>query len=149
MGMMKERLMAIVIGVIMLGSMVGYAMIQNSPREKEAPEGFPVVMDRPLLPEERVEILRRGLTLIEFLYPENCTGCADKKGMYESFVTSDDFGGYVILSSAASENSTADWIIGMNGDRIGLEDINSTEDLEEIFCDVAISQPNICLLHDL
>lgn len=146
--MMKERIMAIVIGAIMLGSLVGYAFMQNAPREDE-PVRIEVIIERELDPSERVEILRRGLTLIEFLYPENCTDCEEKRGMYESFVTSEDFGGYVVLSSAVSENSTADWIIGRNGDRTGLEDINNTKDLEEIFCDVAMSQPNICLLHDI
>jgi hypothetical protein len=146
--MMKERIMAILIGVIMLGSMATYALIQKTPRDT-APVEFPIFMERPLQPEERVEILRRGVSLIEFLYPGNCTDCTAKAEMYKSFVTSEDFKGYIVLSSAQTENDTADWIIGMNGDRTSLEDVNTSADLEKEFCKVAMSQPTRCMLQEI
>ncbi len=144
-----ELFMAFVIIFIMGGGVFGYALLQQTPQGNQNTVTFPSLIERPLAPEERISILRNGQTLIEYIYQENCTECTDKASMYKSFVSSPDYQGYVTLSVAVNENITADWIIGRNGDRTDLYDLNTSEELVNIFCSVALNQPNICMLKEL
>ncbi|MBN2042423.1 MAG: hypothetical protein JW754_01305 [Candidatus Aenigmarchaeota archaeon] len=145
----SELFMALVIIFIMGGGVFGYALLQQTPQGNQNTVTFPSLIERPLAPEERIAILRSGKTLIEYIYPENCTECPEKAGIYRSFVSSPEYQGYVTLSVAADENITADWIIGRNGDRTELYGLNSSEELADIFCSVALNQPNICMLKEL
>jgi hypothetical protein len=146
--MMKERMMAIVIGFIMLGSIIGFAFMRNVPEGPKSVE-FPNIINRTLKPEERVSILRSGRNLIEYLYPSNCSiVCVEKRSMYESFVNSKEFEDYVVLSTSEA-NETADWMIGLDGTRYELDNINNTEQLRKFFCEVSIRQPDICILQQI
>ena len=145
----SELFMALVIIFVMGGGVFGYALLQQTPQGNQNTVTFPSLIERPLAPEERISILRNGQTLIEYIYPPNCSECPDKASIYKSFVSSPEYQGYVTLSVAADENITADWIIGRNGDRTELYDLNSSQELVDIFCNVALNQPNICLLKEL
>ncbi len=143
--------MAVFIAFIMVASGIGFGMLRNTPGDngQQAPT-FPNVIERVLDPQEKLAILRGGKSLIEFLYFENCTNCFEKRTMYENFVTSQEFKDYIVLETFASENVTADWIvIAYTGDQIGLEDVNTTDDIMKIFCDASIVKPNICVLQEI
>jgi hypothetical protein len=147
----KQVLMALFIVFIMVGSAVLFAFLQGAPKDTgpETPT-FPNVVERVLDPQEKLLILREGKSLIEFLYPSNCTYCFDKKIMYENFATSQEFGNYVVLETSVEENVTADWIvIAYTGDQIDLMDVNTTGDLTKIFCDASVVKPNICVLQEI
>jgi len=147
----KQVFMALFIAFIMIASAVGFALLQGVPKDTglETPT-FPNVVERVLDSEEKLFILRGGKSLIEFLYPSNCTYCFDKRIVYENFVTSQEFKNYVILETSVEENVTAEWIvIAYTGDQIDLGDVNTTDDLVEIFCDASIVKPNVCVLLEI
>jgi hypothetical protein len=148
----KQVFMALFIAFIMVASALGFAMMQGDRGgggDQQTP-AFPNVVERVLDPEEKLLILRGGKSLIEFLYPSNCTYCFDKKIMYENFATSEEFNNYVILETSVEENVTADWIVmAYTGDQIELIDVNTTEDVMKIFCTNSIVKPNICVLQEI
>jgi hypothetical protein len=147
----KQVFMALFIVFIMVGSAVLFAFLQGTPKDlgPETPT-FPNVVERVLDPQEKLLILRGGKSLIEFLYPSNCTDCFDRRIVYENFATSQEFKNYVILETSVEENVTAEWIvIAYTGDQIELADINTTDDLAEIFCEASIVKPNVCVLQEI
>jgi len=147
----KQVLMALFIAVIMIASGIGFAMLRNTPTESNQQEvNFPNVIERLIEPQERLQILRGGKSLIEFLYPENCTACPERRNVYESFATSEEFKDYIVLETAVSENATAEWMImAYTGDQIPLEGVNTTEELANMFCASSVVKPNICLLQEV
>ncbi len=144
----KQRFMAIFIGFIMVASMVGFAMLNYRP-EGPGPVVLPSVLNRTLTPEERVGILRGMKVLIEYFHNGSCIECLGKEEAYKNFVESREFKDYAILSYGISENETMDWMLNLDGTQIDLTDINSTKGLRELFCEVAIITPNICVLQEI
>ncbi|NIO23049.1 MAG: hypothetical protein GTN38_03420 [Candidatus Aenigmarchaeota archaeon] len=147
----KQVLMAVFIAFIMIASAIGFALLQGVPKDlgPDTPT-FPNVVERVLDPEEKLAILRGGKSLIEFLYPSNCTYCFERRIMYENFAKSQEFKDYVVLETSVEENVTADWIvIAYTGDQTDLSDVNTTDDLMEIFCDSSVVKPNICVLQEI
>jgi hypothetical protein len=148
----KQVLMALFIAFIMIASAVGFAMIQGTRGgggDQQNPT-FPNVVERVLDPQEKLLILRGGKSLIEYLYPSNCTGCFDRRIVYENFATSQEFKDYVILETSVEENVTAEWIvIAYTGDQIDLADVNTTDDLVGIFCEASVVKPNVCVLQEI
>lgn len=144
--------MALFIAFIMIASAVGFAMMQGTRgrvNNQQTPT-FPNVVERVLNPQEKLLILRGGKSLIEFLYPANCTYCSNKRAVYENFVNSKEFKDYVILETSVEENVTADWIvIAYTGDQIDLADVNTTEELTKVFCDASVAKPDICILQEI
>lgn len=144
----KQRAMALFIAVIMVLGTVGFALMSQVPDNPE-PVEMPDVIDRPLTPEERVSILRSGRALIEYFYNVTCMECVDRAEMYRNFVQSKEFGGYLTLSYGVAENETMDWMLNLDGTRIELSGVNSTHGLRELFCEVAIWKPDICILDEV
>lgn len=140
--------MAFFIAFIMVASIMGFALMSYVP-ETPAPVETPIIIDHPITPEERVNVLRGGRVLIEYFYNITCLECVDKETMYRDFVLSNEFGGYLVLAHGVAENETSDWMLNLDGTQIDLSEINSTQGLRELFCDVALLQPNICILQDL
>jgi hypothetical protein len=146
----QQIFMAVFIAVVMVGSMFGFAMMQNRSGEEQQGFDFSSVIERALAPEERIYILRNGYTLIEYLYYSNCTGCPEKRAMYENFVNSEEFKGYVIMSTSVTENETADWILNLDGTRTELVNITMQRDMEDLFCEITIfRKPDICILREV
>jgi hypothetical protein len=146
----KQRFMAIFIGFIMLGSIIGFAMIQSTP-EAPAPVEVPDIINRPLDPDERINILRNNRAVIEYFYGETCIECLEKETLYQNFVKSKEFAGMVVLAHGTTENETSDWMIDLAGNQINLTEINSSQGMRELFCsnDVITVKPNICILQEL
>ncbi len=147
---MQQRIMAIFIGFIMLGSVVGFAVLYNRPAGPVTIE-MPEVLNRTLTTEEKLSVLRNGKTLIEYFHNESCAICAAKEGLYQDFVTSEHFKGYVVLSYGVS-NESADWILDSMGDRFDLLAINDTAGLKKLFCSddfKAFDKPNVCVLEGI
>jgi len=144
--MLSQRLFAIVVGILMLTSVAGFALmnVYTGPQEVEIPS----VIEQPLSPQDRVQILRTGKVLIEYLYPEDCSGCNEKIALYQSFVN--NFKNYAVLELVeVPANQTTDRIIGNYGDTIELGNVTSSNELMWIFCSVAIVQPKECLMMEI
>ena len=144
----QSLFVSIFIAITMVGSMIGFATMRAMPEGGKRIE-LPVVVNKILTPQEKIAALKSGKVIIEFIYPENCTTCAGKLDMYEKFVNSKEFKGYVILSYSTSENETADWMLNLNGDQINLSSINDTQSLKKMFCKKAIIKPDVCILEEV
>ncbi len=142
---MKERLMSLFIGAVMVLAVLGWAMMSMVP-QGDAPEfEIPTIMTEALTTEEVVYVLQKtGRVLIEYFYTPNCTECADELEMLEMFAT--QFDGFVVLEEVEGNLTRFD-MIGMGGNIVNLENEEIDFDrLVEIFCDNAIAMPPECLL---
>ncbi len=151
MNMWQKRIMALFVGLTMVISIVGFAFMHNPPRQNNQGFQMPNIVNRTLTPEEKVYVLRSGKTLIEYVYPINCTSCLNKVSVYHNFANSPDFKNYVVLECVGIPeiNETIDKVVGIGGDATDLSHVNSSDELEGIFCDVAIAKPDICILREI
>jgi hypothetical protein len=158
--MMKERMMAIVIGGLMLFSVAGFALmgLGRFVDDGNKPVEVPNVMNEYLSGEQMSSILRSGRVLIRDVYTKDCTDCASMDVMLELFTNS--FSGMIVLEEVMIEpdNTTAVdeggyvkfQMISPSGDVIDLGDKNITqESLTDMFCDISVIQPKECLLRDI
>jgi|YelNatPaOPRAMG01_1025707.scaffolds.fasta_scaffold213689_1 hypothetical protein len=148
--LVKQRLMALFIGFVMLGSMLGFAMIYTRPGGKEVV--LPFVINRTLTTEERLSVLRSGRVLIEYFYNRSCLACEEKVEMYKKFVNLDQFKGYAVLSYSpleANQSEEIDIMFNLDGTQIELKDVKTLDELKKKFCEVAIIKPNVCVLEEL
>jgi len=145
--MAKERLMAIFIGLIMILSVGGFAVSYAGRTITPPKNTIPNVVERELNPEEVVSVLRSGRVLIEDFYTKNCTICTENNAVLESFA--DKFKDFVVLEKVVANETTVQ-MIGVGGKIVKLGNENITkENLMDIFCDIAITQPNECLLREI
>ena len=144
-----ERFMAIFIGVIMLGSVAGFALMSiNINPDPEEPD-IPTVVNRQLTSDETLFILRNGKVLIEDFYTIDCDDCLDKNVLLEMFANR--FNEFIVLEEVIvnQTNQTMLQMIGAGGRITKMENITINEsNLLDIFCGVAIAQPIECLLQD-
>lgn len=149
----KQRFIAIFIGAVMLASILEVALLRNNPNNTPETAQLPDIVNRKLTLLEMRNTLGSGKVLIEYFYNESCTNCTAKENVYKEFVSSDQFKGYVILSYGASKNETADWMLDLNLEQIDLSKINTTLELENLFCDdnstAKTMKPNVCLLKNV
>jgi len=144
--MAKERLMAIIIGVVMVMSAAGFALNSAVNQNFNTTPGFniPTIVNRQLTTEETVYVLQNGKVVIEFLQADNCTDCAGKIPTLEAFAQK--MSEFVVLEEAKA-NETSIQIIGAGGK---IEDIGnmtlSEQNLMSTFCSIAIAQPQECLM---
>lgn len=145
---MKERLAAIFIGLVMIGSLAGFAAVQFIPAQQntEAPE-IPIIVNRTMTSGEIVSILQTGRVLIQNHYSPDCTECIDDNIVLETFANS--MGGLIVLEEVEA-NETKLQMVSPDGRIKDLENINITEsNLMDIFCDVSLIQPRECLLREI
>ena len=128
--------------------MAGFAMMGYVPQGPE-PVEFPSTINHTLTSEERVGILRNGKVLIEYFYNKTCIECPEKETMYVNFVKSKETENLIVLAHGTATNETSDWMINIDGTQIDLTEINSTQELRKMFCDVAFIKPNVCILQEI
>jgi thiol:disulfide interchange protein len=152
---MKERAVAIFIGLIMVLSTIGFAVnrsaIFSNGEGQENPLSSANIIDRVLTPEEKIYVLRTGRVIIENFYTDNCSICKENKEVLESFVGK--FKGYVLLENVLNNDTVYIKMIGRGGDIEKFEDaanLTVNEDmLMEKFCNLALLQPRECLLREI
>jgi len=146
--MLSQRLFAIVVGTLMITSIIGFAVSSLTQLPKQQEFKMPSVVNRLLSPEEKVQVIRSGKVLIEYLYPEGCRDCIQKNQTYAEFVNK--FKNYAILETAGvPQNQTLNRMIGINGNTQELDNITSSGQLLRIFCSLAIIQPKQCILLEI
>jgi len=147
--MAKERWMAIFIGLIMVMSVAGFALMSAMNQNTNTNTGFniPPIVTRQLTPEETVYILQTGRVLIEFMQSPNCTTqCAEKTPVLEAFAQR--MSDFVVLEEAPG-NETSLQIIGSGGQIRDIWNITlSDQAIMQTFCEVAITQPPECLMSE-
>jgi hypothetical protein len=156
--MMKERMMAIVIGGLMLFSVAGFALMGMGRFIDNGPVQVPNIMNEYLSGEQVSSILRSGRVLIRDVYTKNCSDCITRDITLEIFVNS--FPGLVVLEEMMIEPDNATAVDGRGyvkfemlsptGEIIELDENNITQEgLTEMFCDISAVQPRECLLMDI
>jgi len=158
--MMKERMMAILIGGLMLFSVAGFALMgvgRFADNGNQAPQ-VPTIMKEYLTGEQISSILRTGRVLIRDVYTVDCVDCKSNDATLEIFANS--FSGLVVLEEIMVEpdnETTVDGngyvkfeMISPTGDIIELADkeINQ-ENLTDMFCEISAIQPKECLLRSI
>jgi len=141
-----ERFMAIFIGLIMIGAVAGFALVNTMPAGPQVPE-IPNIVRRSLTTDEVLFILRSGRVLIEDFYTIDCEDCFEKNVVLESFANK--FKDFVVLEEVVvnQTNETMLQMIGAGGAIMDLENKTIDEgNLLEVFCDIAIAQPIECLI---
>lgn len=146
-----ERLMAIFIGFIMIGSIIGFAMMNTAPVNTAQRSDISHIVKGPLDNEKVVFILRMGRVLIRDWYRENCTECKEDLKVLENFANT--YKDYVVLEEVEiPPNDTLIQekfeMIGREGKIRKLENITQ-ESLVNTFCEIAMVQPKECLLKEI
>ncbi|MEM5812658.1 MAG: hypothetical protein QW286_02985 [Candidatus Aenigmatarchaeota archaeon] len=145
--MARERIAAIVIGIIMVMSAAGFAI--NSALYQNRQENIfniPTIVTRQLTVEESVYILRTGRVIIEFFYDENCSDCQERIGVIEGFAQK--MSGFAVLQEIKG-NETSVKMIGSEGRIVDIMNESLSEtDIMRVFCEIAITQPPECLIEE-
>lgn len=155
--MHKEQVAAIVIGLIFVVSMVGFAFTSMSrfPQQQSPGISIPNIVNRELTREEKIYILQTGRVLIEDFYVSGCSRCEIDRATLEAFAQ--EFKEFVVLeevevyANATNETTYVKLqMIGRTGLIEDLRDMEITqENLTDIFCDIALVQPRECLLREI
>jgi len=145
--MARERLAAIIIGVIMIMSAAGFALNSaiNQGRVSTTPEiTVPAIVTRQLTTNEMVYVLNyQGKVIIEYSYLNN-TQNSDVIASEEGFAQKrSDF----IVLSEFPGNETSIKMIGSAGKIVDVGNMTLTDqNLLNAFCPIAIAQPPECLM---
>ncbi len=144
---MKERMMAIFIGLVMIGSIAGFAGVQFIPEQQNTGPDIPIIVNRTLTGDEIIFVLRTGRVLIQNHYLPDCTECMSNNIVLESFAHR--MNGLIVLEEVMG-NATKLQMVGSDGSIESLENVTITEEnLMDIFCDISFVQPRECLLREL
>lgn len=158
----KSKIFAFVVGIIMLTSVVGFAVfslpysggyiggVGTQPAPNQQPQSYtiPTIVERSLTSQEISQILSAGRPIIESVYSETCEECKEQDALLRSFAL--QYTGFVIMESISLTTGDG-WdrfqIIGSNGNIIPLEGEELTpERMLDLFCSAALVQPRECLL---
>lgn len=142
----RQAAFSIFIGVIMITSVMGFAIGSNVKTQQDNVR-IESVYDRLLTPQERISILRAGRVLIEYLHMGEFES-VEKQATYENFVAR--FKDFVVLEVVEVEfsNQTLDQMISPDGDVIELGNVSSSE-LVDVFCQTTFVQPRECLMRSV
>jgi len=163
--MRKEKTMAVIVGLIMISSVAGFAFSSASYTGSatanpslEGGQRITNIMNRSLTSQEISLILRSGGIIIENFYPPFCEECAEGNAILRSFTQK--FSNFVVLvevplpsESAASESEQEEErlrLLSGSGAVHELDRGNISEDiLLDVFCSVAKIQPSECILRQI
>jgi hypothetical protein len=149
--MMKERLMAIFIGLIMIFSVAGFALMSiRWDNSGNTPVNVPSIVHTALTNEQLISLFRSGKTLMQYHYPVNCSSCSEVTSALEDFVSNmnesvllEEFpiesNGTALLRMVSSSGEISD----LSGDKM-----NQTM-LLDTFCSISYVQTQECLLRNI
>jgi hypothetical protein len=144
----RNGVFTIFVGLIMVTSTIGYALLYTVNGSGGTAPKIEDVYTKPLTSAEKIYILKSGRVLIEYFYngtPEDI----EKNRLYEGFAG--QFKGFVVLESfeVAQENQTKDEMINPQGDITPLYNVTTSQGIMDVFCAQSIIQPRECLLRGL
>lgn len=150
--MMKERAMAIFIGLLMIFSVAGFAIMGinfgggNSGQQVQTPS----VVDRALTRDEFRSVLMSGKTIIQNHYIVGCTDCDATSSLLAGFAQQME--GFIVLEQfgVQFQNETRLQVVSSDGK---ITELNSSalsqESLLDTICSVSYVQPKQCLLRGI
>jgi len=149
---MKERAMAIFIGLLMIFSVAGFAIMGinfgggNSGQQVQTPS----VVDRALTRDEFRSVLMSGKTIIQNHYIVGCTDCDATSSLLAGFAQQME--GFIVLEQfgVQFQNETRLQVVSSDGKITELNSSALSQDsLLDTICSVSYVQPKQCLLRDI
>ncbi len=150
--MMKERAIAVFFGLIMISSVLGYAItnINWGNNAGNTPVDVPSVTDKALTRDEFRSVLLSGKSIIQNHYLVGCTDCDATNALLESFA--EDMTGFLVIEQfgVQFENDTKLQIVSSDGKitELGNGAIDQASLLDTV-CEVSYVQPKRCLLRGI
>jgi len=150
--MVTEKLAAIVIGIIMLFSVAGFASFSligriGDPQPQQQTPEIPNIVTRPLTGSEISYILQTGRVVLRDYYPSACAECLERNTELELFAN--QFSGFVVLEEVAGNQTRLEMIDSL-GKVTELDPANITlEGLTDSFCRNSIVKPRECILRNI
>ncbi len=148
----KERMFAVVIGLLMIGSTAGYAFLNASSGSgnKQVQNSVPDIVNRKLTLDEQRSVFLSGRVLIENRFSDECGYCLERNPVLEGFARR--MSGFVVLENIRVDylNETGLDMIGSGGRIVEINNETLTEEgLLDIFCDIAMKIPKECVLREV
>jgi len=150
--MMKERAMAIFIGLIMVFSVAGFAIMSVSwgNNSGNTPVDVPSIIDKALTRDEFRSVLLSGKTIIQNHYLVGCTDCGATNALLGNFTQGME--GFVVLEQfgVQFQNETKLQMVSSDGKITELDSalLNESSLLDTV-CSVSYVQPKLCLLRGI
>lgn len=149
--MMKERIIAIFFGLIMVASAAGFAIMGiNFNNGSSQPTQTPSIVDRALTKDEFRSVLLSGKTIIQDHYLVDCADCAATNDLLGNFTQQME--GFVVLElfGVQFDNETVLQVVSSDGRITDLDrSLLNESSLLETVCSVSYVQPKQCLLQGI
>ncbi|MBU0530323.1 MAG: hypothetical protein ABIH52_00805 [Candidatus Aenigmatarchaeota archaeon] len=146
----RNKIMAAIIGIVMLASMAGFAGLQLMGRSSQEigddqTVQIPTVVYRDLDRGEVLYILQNGMVLMQYIYEEDCESCLEDKQLLEN--VANRYQGYMVLQAVVG-NDTSLRMTGIGGSVTEIEDDVTEELITDKFCTISPVKPRECLLRE-
>ena len=147
-----NRIIAILIGILMLGSTATYALMQafnyfgtNKQQNAQLPSSY--IVQEQLTDDQEKTIMSEYKTVVQFYYSTDCLNCIRQRNVLENFVNQNS--GQIYLEEIQTKNQVPQNIV-MKSYRDTRLLANATQsDIENGFCDVLLQPPAQCALRNL
>ncbi|MFH1445487.1 MAG: hypothetical protein ABIF08_03335 [Nanoarchaeota archaeon] len=146
--MMKERIGAIIVGLIMLFSVMGFALSSSVVNNPEPEQGIEPIIKGELTSSDVLFILQNGKTIYRYYYANDQKSLDDKITL-EIFVNS--IKDYVVLNEIESNETSLEIVAVVNqeGKIISYNGEINNQDLFLKLCEVAAMKPKECFMYDI
>lgn len=118
---------------------------QNQPQQGNVALPTSNVVDYELSPQQELQLLRGGRTILKYSYPLNCRECQQEKIFLETLATNTAFSGQLTLQEVTSSLNTRSLEIYSAYGSQKLTAVNETE-VVDVLCKIAITPPVMCAL---
>jgi thiol-disulfide isomerase/thioredoxin len=147
-----NRIIAIFIGILMVGSTATYALMQafnyfgtNKQTNVSLPSSY--IVQEQLTDDQEKTIMSEYKTVVQFYYSTDCLNCIRQRNVLENFVNQNS--GQIYLEEIQTKNQVPQNIV-MKSYRDTRLLANATQsDIENGFCDVLLQPPAQCALRNL
>lgn len=148
----RNRIIAIFIGILMVGSTATYALMQafnyfgtNKQANASLPSSY--IVEEQLTDDQEKTIISQYKTVVQFYYSSSCLECVRQRNVLESFVNQNS--GQIYLEEIQIKNQVLQNIV-MKSYKDTIKLANATEsDIQNGFCDVLLEPPAQCALRNL
>lgn len=149
----RNRIIAIMFGILMLGSTASYAVIQaynffgtNGNQQQTSLPSSNIVQQQ-LTSVQEQQIMQNGGTIVQFFYSSACLECVTQRNILESYANQNPQ--QVYLEEIQTNNVTAQNIIIKSGTNSVVLSHAVQSDIDNAFCDVLIQPAATCALRNL
>jgi thiol-disulfide isomerase/thioredoxin len=147
-----NRIIAIFIGILMVGSTATYALMQafnyfgtNKQTNVSLPSSY--IVQEQLTDDQEKTIMSEYKTVVQFYYSTDCLNCIRQRNVLENFVNQNS--GQIYLEEIQTKNQVPQNIVMKSYRDTRLLGNATQSDIENAFCDVLLQPPAQCALRNL